>query len=76
MKIVMNTGAGQKGELGEESSMLKQQNEQETIYDRVKVFSRKNKMTFYVDISKKWWENMVVSVATKGKSTFRRLMII
>lgn len=34
--------------------MLKQQNEQEAIYDRVRGFSKSNKLTFYVEISKKW----------------------
>ena len=53
MKVIMNTGLGAKGQLGEESSMLKQQNEQEAIYDRVKVFCKSKKMTFYVEISKK-----------------------
>lgn len=53
MKVIMKTGLSQGGELGEESSMLKQQNMEDAIYERVKAFSKSKKMTDYVEISKK-----------------------
>jgi zinc transporter 2 len=40
MKVIMKTGLSQGGELGEESSMLKQQNMHDAIYERVKGFSK------------------------------------
>ncbi len=54
--------------------MLKQQNEQDVIYDKVKAFSKSKKMTFYVEISKKW----LVWNRNKHKSQIRlfSLMIL